>query len=782
MAKRKFKIVSVEYDDYDNDFIGIKQDTYLNEDAPSSNYGFDTHMRVGKITGEQHIILTLKAPEKEAVIGFDELIKVELLLYFGGGSYPYTMYMGVISINDIWDEAEATWDEAQVGVAWSQGGGAVKSRLGSIAEGEEVIDVRYTSAVGQWINFDLTPALSLGEEKTFVIIPIQLLGGTTYMEAQTKNNTPLTLNPKLRITYKNYSPDAFSDKDNALTVEPSQDNPEQPLLKWGGVDNDDFTRFRLYRETSPITDVSALTPIVDITDNSDQEYVDTDTLADGTTYYYMVIAEDSENTGNGATFSKNVSFTKPKVNSTTLTPVGSQNVGVIATLLVTGNAPIKRLYVDWKDGTASWYEFETAELTKSVTHIYLSHSSGALTPDVRIEDTNRPDEKGRGFWSSLTPITDTITIDDIAPLAKLRTNVQKAIPFSWVTLDASLSQPASSDATITKYRFKRYAGDAWQDNLADPIYEFQLSGPPWNGTIVSVSDVGGDIVRMNTSLHPLLSPGDTVIIDGTDHYDGTYTVTGVGANYFEIEHRFYGSDTGTWNNLMPQTAEVEVTTSTGQTATATLTYGLGHEIPLDLNFSPDANISEIPRTLGINKDIRTPIGSDGSDVEYVISRPAERVEIVADVVSPHIEWDADKIRQARNENRLVRISFKNEYETKIVEYTGTIEGNVSISTIQENRARLSFTILVYTRTETYIPSKGGVITSIANDSGNCRIYTDFEELTIGDEVRLLNMGNKDYEGVYLVIGIGSNYFTLNCKYTANDTGEWRKAVYTMGEQ
>ncbi|MHA1807009.1 MAG: hypothetical protein ACTSX2_05500, partial [Candidatus Thorarchaeota archaeon] len=543
-----------------------------------------------------------------------------------------------------------------------------------------------------------------------------------------------------------------------------------------------FVDFKVYRETSPITSVASLTPIATITSPTDQEYIDDDTLADGTTYYYLVIAEDVVNTGDDATFSKNVSFTKPKVDSTTLTPTGTQNVGVVATLEVTGNAPIKRLYVDWKDGTASWYEFETAELTKSVTHIYLSHSSGALTPDVRIEDTNRPNDKGRGFWSSLTPITDTITIDDIDPLAKLRTNVQKAIPFSWVTLDASLSQPASSDATITGYRFKRYAGDAWQDNLADPIYEFQLSGPPWNGVITSVSDVAGDIVRINVSADPLITAGDTVIIDGTDKYDGIYTVIAVGLNYFDIEHKYFGTDTGTWSNLTPQTAELEVTTSTSKIATTTLTYNLGHEIPLDLNFTPETNISEIPRTLGINKDIKTPIGSDGSDVEYVISRPAERVEIVADVVSPHIEWDADKIRQARNENRLVRISFKNEYETKIVEYTGTIEGDVSISTIQENRARLSFTILVYTRTETYIPSKGGVITLITDDAdGNCRIFTDFEGLSVGDDVRLLNMGNKDYEGVYLVLYVGTTFFVVNCKYTGNDTGEWRKAVYTMGE-
>lgn len=885
MVERKFKIVEAMFNDYLAEFWGMTKDTTINEENKPSNYGGSSLMYVGfndSNDEEQKCIFEITMPKDEDLEGYDSIHRVYLDLYVASETHNdvVDVDLALISIDDIWDEGTLTgspgwcnWDEAQPGVAWKAGAGAVKSNCNEGGDGmsseETALDVVRTrvqaSLVGTWLRFDLTDQIDLNNKKTFVIVGIESKSTTGNDETyeiffNTRESTFSSNRPRLFVQYRDYPPEAFESAEDDLLVEPNQDNPEQPKLKWGQVNDGAFTSYKIFRSTSPIYSLSSfgeaitavstvlktftiagnftsrilpgtliyvdggtnegaytvsscsftggntvvtveenitsavvggyiIVPTAIITNPTTNEWIDTSSLTDGQDYYYIVVAEDSKNSCSEATWSSNAKFHKPDVISNSLDLSGNRDVGTLVTLTVSGDVPIKRLFVDWKDGTQSWYDFEVAGTTKAVSHIYLSHSSGALTPEVRIEDTNIPsegDEPLCGFWSGLTSATNSITLDDLLPLAKLRTNVQKAVPFSYVTLDASLSQPASSDATITKYEFKQHAGDSWHDNLADPIYQFQLSGHPWNGTITSVSDGAGDVIRFNlgVSANPGLSIGDTIIVDGADEYSGIHTVVGFGLGYIDVEHRFWGTRTGAWFNLTTQTAELRVTTSTSETNTTTLDYELGHEVPFDLNLSPDTSLTEMPHMLGYNKEIVTPIGSEGYDVEYNMSRPAERVEILGETSSPHIEWDMAKLRQAQADNRVVKFSIPNEYETKIIEYTGRIVGDITISTIMENKSRFSLTVLVYTRVETYLPSKGGVVTTISNNNGECRVYTDFEDIKLGEEIRLMNMTNKEYNGLYLVTDVNYPYnFTLNATYlTPGETGEWRKAVYTEGER
>lgn len=499
---RGYTITTIDFDDYASDYIGVSQDNYLNEDSPSSNYAF-SQVRVGKIVNYQHGIWRLKMPEKEDIENLDQLLKVELVLYMGGGTSPYSAVLGLIEIQDIWDENQSSWNEAQTGVDWKAGVGAIKTRMGSIEEGETVIDSVQVGSIG-WKSFDITPIASLGSDITLVMFPINLLGGTTYVEFM--NREAASLKPIIRLTYKDISPDVFKTENDQLTIEPNSDNPEQPKLSWGGTDDTTFSKYRLWRDTSPITSVSALTPIFETTDPTEISHIDDDSLVDGTTYYYLVTCEDGLNTGNKGTFSKNVSFTKPDVASASLSPSGAQDVGTAVTLTVTSGRPIKMVYVDWKDGTQSWYVFDITGTSKTVQHVYDATTSGAVTPDVRVEDNI-------GFWSSLTPTSNTITLNDVTPSAKLLVNVKRDHVGVEVTLNAALSQPAGSNVTIINYKFKRYAGDSWNDNGSNPIFSFSTTGFSVGVKTASVLITTSTSLNNTTTVDYELEAGDPVELE-----------------------------------------------------------------------------------------------------------------------------------------------------------------------------------------------------------------------------------------------------------------------------
>ncbi|MHA1662570.1 MAG: hypothetical protein ACTSVR_04870 [Candidatus Thorarchaeota archaeon] len=208
------------------------------------------------------------------------------------------------------------------------------------------------------------------------------------------------------------------------------------------------------------------------TNPSEDNFIDTFAHVDGSTYYYKILAEDEDNYEDNALMSPSVSFTKPDITSATMTrtdagawAAGVQDVGTSVTMTVISPQKIKKIYIDWKDGSTSWYEFETVGVSQTATHIYSYDTGGAVTPDVRVQDD-------LGYWSDLTAGSNTIDVNDTTPNAKLIVNVKKATLGDEVTLNGYLSQPIASNATITKYEFKRDAADAWQDNLTDPVYTF----------------------------------------------------------------------------------------------------------------------------------------------------------------------------------------------------------------------------------------------------------------------------------------------------------------------
>ena len=458
---RKFTLATEEFQAYDTDFIGISKDNYLDENAPGSEHGIDGDLRVGEHTSgkEYHIVIEIVMPEQGDVPAADVLVKAELLLY-SHTSTTDPILVAVIKITDIWDEGQSQWNEAQDGpTPWEKGDGAVKSRKSTLEEGEQVIDSVWITTVPIWNTFDLTPILTFGGIASVVLFPINMPIANRWFGFRSKQaSAPFaTLRPKLKITYRDYSPDAFVSEDDQLTIEPYENNPEQPILRWGGTDSVDFARWKVWRETAPITDVSALTPIATITDPAINEYVDVASLSENQIYYYLVTVEDGNNTGNNATFSKNVSFKRP--DNTHSEATEGIDVGDLVTITLNSSILCKKAYIEWGDSVEGyWIESEVETNQFILEHVY--SETGAKIVKARLESSD-------GYWSDLDTVC-TKTVSDINPIAILVCRPLKVVSGETVRCIGARSQPVAADATIDQYDY--YVNGSW-NNDEGPVFE-----------------------------------------------------------------------------------------------------------------------------------------------------------------------------------------------------------------------------------------------------------------------------------------------------------------------
>lgn len=710
--------------------IGIIKDSWISEKNKTTNYGPFTPMTIGEESNggafggrlAAHIVLEIQMPEKKDIPGMDDIISAEIVFYVTGQNVIDSTYLviGIVEVPDDFDEGPGgtdwcNWNEYIDSVPWTRGPGACKSRHGTSSEDGTVFDtIRFPLPLSGVVTptFNLTDALSDGDKKRFAIFVIDddvsaspNQNDIAYVDFASKEHATPSYRPILRLTYRDYQVEAFTDKKDALTIEPNPDNPEQPLLKWGGVKDEDFVDFKLYRDVVPITTIAGMTGngklLATIADNSDQEYVDDDAvdpLVDGHTYYYVVIAEDGHNTLDDATFSKNVNFTKPEVTTAILSPSGNQNTGIVETMSVQSPQNIKKLFVDWGDGLGtsddveSWYEYEVVGTSKTATHIYSMYTGGVgIGAYVRVQDE-------LGFWSSLTGCPTSLIIDDTDPTAKLRVSVKKETLGDYITLDGSLSQPAGSNVTITKYEFKRDAAELWQDNGTNPVYTF------------------------DSGIYP--------------------------------------------NSTGVKTASLQITTNSTKTDTDTATYELETGTPTTLSFSKDTKIHELNHTLGQNKVVDIPTGSDGVEHELLISRKAERVTLTGTSNHPNTGDDIGLIRSAWLNNTYVRILANTEMEDHIVQYDCKIDGDISLGQSFDNKQSWSFPVRVIARTE--VITAGDISAFAYVNPTTTRVTSANHGLSITDFVLITNTVN--YNGTYTVTNPTTNTFDIAHPFKVAITG------------
>lgn len=785
---RRFALVTVDYQDYATDLIGVSKDAKLDESNPTWNFGISTSLTILREgSDDEYIILEVVMPTEDDIIGFDLIEKVELLIYCSGvrADMTGTMTVAVVELpNEIWDEGtqngavgECSWDDAQSAVPWKNGGGAIKSSFGSIDDSETVIDTvvieAFASFTAGFRTFDLTPLLQMGDKKTCVFFCLAAGNVNNYVNTNSRENA--SNKPILRVTYRDYPPEGFEGDEN-LSIEPNPDNPFMPKLTWGAVKAIDFSQYKLYRSTSPITAIdgfkSAITAVstgsdyfeidgdhVDAfpvgstfkvtgstgndgrwtvsavsivsgdtrievvedvtdatvdgdihhgiyttTDSAIVEFLEDFTPTTGTRYYYRLIAEDQDNHEDDALKSSTVFWDVPDVTTRSLSPSGAQNVGTEVTLTVTSDKPIKRVNVDWKDGSQAWYEFETVNTTQTIKHRYAKHSGGSpWNPVLVVEDD-------LGFWSFSFLTSNSITLSDTTPEAKLTVNVKSALEGDNVTLNAALSQPKASNATITKYEFKRYAADSWQDNGTDPIFTFSTSG------------------------------------------FGTGTIT----------------------------ASLRITTSTSLQDTDTTTYVLETATPTEITPGVTGGLSiytaihELPHILTSDRSVGVPIGSAGVEHGFRLARRAERLTVHATTEYPYMEADIGLIRNAWINETYLRLTVKSEMETKDVQYDFIVDGDISLGHTTDNKINWSFPIRVITRTEVAKPKVSGSITAFSNPGGGkVQATSNGHGLKNGENV--LITGTINYNGTYTVTNVTTNTFRFTATWVADDAmGLWRK--------
>jgi len=848
---RRYTVVTADFQAPEFTLVGVIKDTFISETNPTFNYGAQGNLVVGTFaaSNETRILLEIQMPEEEDILGFGSILKVELVLRTTTGNDTITI--ALVQLDEEWDEGnktgsagEASWDDAQPLVAWAKNSGAV--------DGEEVVvdSVVVSGGSPTWASFDITKVAGLGQRLSLVMYHLPFQAGAVEDNAfHSRQSTPDSVLPIIRITYKSYPPDGFTEEDDKLRIIPNPDNPEQPKLTWGPVTSDDFTQYKIYKDTSPITvvdgfksaitawdepnkkftisgdhtlafpagstfkitggnqldgrytvvdaqlvtgntvietsesfgtgaissfsnpgggQVDALTSANHNLSNGDtvtilntanydgtytvtvigpnvfrftatwvatetgnffehdgdihhgvktsidsalEEFIDAATLVDGTTYYYRLIAEDQDNYEDDALQSATVSFTKPDVTIGTLSPSGAQNVGTEVGVTVTSPQNIKRLFVDWKDDTVTpandievWYEYEIVALSQIASHIYTKHTGGAfVTPDVRVEDEN-------GFWSALQATSNQIKANDVTPTAKLLVSAHKAIEGDDVTLNAAYSQPAASNATITKYEFKRNAGDSWQDNGTNPIFTFSTAA------------------------------------------FGTGTIT----------------------------ASLRITTSTSLQDTDTTTYDLETGTPTDITpgavggLSNYTSIHEIDHGLGQNKDVALPIGSAGVEHEFLLSRRAERLTVHASSDFPGRDADITIIRNAWLNNTYLRLDVRTEMDGFTVRYDFKLDGDVSIGHRFDNKLNWSFPIRVISRTEIADSPLNGAITAFSNPGGG-KVQATSANHELLNGMYVLITGTINYNGTYQISTVTTNTFRFVATWVADDgMGLWRK--------
>lgn len=698
----KFTVRTQDFDNYAVENIGVSKDAQISESQPNFNFGASSKMWVRDYAvGQINTVMEITMPNDADVDGFDELIKIELGMRVSVVGTAGDMVVGIIEITDIWDEGDKTgsagdcsWNEAQPSVPWANGVGAIKSTPGNLDDSETIIDSNVisdpASKVGQYAAFDLTPLFGMGDIKSFVLFILDnLTGGDQGFPFDSRESGD---RPFIRITYRDYAVDAFQDGDSQLRIAPNPDNPEQPILTWGATDSPDFVNYKVYRETSPIGSVTALTPIATITNSTTVEYIDTASLLEDQFYYYLLVANDAVNTGDDGTKSLNAVFKRPDAASAE--PTENVDVGEQVDMTVTSVLDFTRLYVEWGDSVDGyWVEMEQSAATFDVSHIY--SETGAKVVKVRTQSV-------AGYWSDLTTIC-TKTVDDINPEATLIARPLQSVVGESVRCNGSRSQPAASDALIDQY-------DYYIENTGNIVGVLQGS---------KLFKVRGDQIYFYTN-------GDSVDVVNSTGNDGTYTVFGTptyaaGPDETSIQvseaipsavadgnMEKWVNNKGPVFDIIPvcdslpcvQDILLRVFTDTGKTDTtgvgdATITINTG--IPSELVFSKDTVINSRREGRGSSAQI-SPVYAGTQEIEMPFNVGNIVYTIAGMSSKDDFKTDIDKIRSRVENQTLTRIEITDEKEGVTLQLDGRIP-SYNILQVAENYVTWSMPFRVFEKTE-----------------------------------------------------------------------------------
>jgi hypothetical protein len=441
-----------------------------------------------------------------------------------------------------WDENQTSWDERLTSVEWQEKGAKSTVSPPSFSK-------LFQPTTAGWLTFDIT-AYKDKEEFDILIYctdDIAPVGESQYMAFKSNQYLVVNARPYITFRFREWSVDSFKSQDEKLTVSPYSQDPVKPELKWGKIDNwDRYTATKIYRKTSAFSKPSEGTLVATFTDITKTSWVDDSVLTNGQQYFYIVSIEGTYNAVDSSTYSNCASFTKPDITSTSFYPSSGFFVGGYVDLTVNSLQYIKRVWVDWKDGCQSWYDFETVALSQTIKHYFPSVVSGI--PEVRIESNV-------GFWSDKES-TSVITVADSNPVAKLVVNEGTVIRGETVVLSGIYSQSMGANTYITNYLFSLDGGTTYSiDNGDNPVYELDTSSildPYIDIALKVISSSGEYAVDVSTRLYLIDgTPEELIFSQNTKVEEITHSLSMLKSEKIPI-----GSDKVEYDFLMSRRADV----------------------------------------------------------------------------------------------------------------------------------------------------------------------------------------------------------------------------------
>lgn len=452
---------------YNTDW-GIQYDTYLDSGSALTTFYNSTILVVGDDNSggdpDYNTIFEISMPN-EPMDGAEITGMTLTLTMYQMTSHVLTPTTGaVIFFRDLladYTHAAATWTNRKVGVPWATGGGDFSDDYAEV--------ISSNGWQYQWLTanpeviFDLKDYdIDWGETKNCVLTPKESQDADFSTSLFSNRYGTDGYKPKLTITYTLPTPEAFEGDSDTLKVEPNPENRAQGKLSWGGSDDKDFMRYKLWRWKSGAAERSTL--LTTITDRGNKEYIDTLSTTTDAVYYYQAglsLQDDYDNIV--STLSSAVQFWRPKASTFTVTST-SPSAWSLVTGTITGavtakpsaRTTIKYIY-DWEgDATANQIRtLETHAASDSTTHAYTS--AGARTPRAKIEDN-------LGFQSDYT-VAAAVTVAGLSPIGVIKgpTYCEKSVNY-YFRSDESYDQ--NTDGTLTSYAWDYSLITSFTSNLA----------------------------------------------------------------------------------------------------------------------------------------------------------------------------------------------------------------------------------------------------------------------------------------------------------------------------
>ncbi|HEY64438.1 MAG TPA: DNRLRE domain-containing protein, partial [Caldilineae bacterium] len=172
-------------------------DTWLSSWSPDANYGQDTGLRV-RSQDQMHALLRFDLSNQlpaGAVV-----TKAWLDVYPIARSNSNTQTLEVYEVLRAWDEMQATWQQAAIGMLWGQPGANGES----VDRAPEPVDRVEVSQLNQWVSLDVTSLVAKWVADPASNHGMLLKGPSyanvryTYASSEAEN---IAIRPRLRITF-----------------------------------------------------------------------------------------------------------------------------------------------------------------------------------------------------------------------------------------------------------------------------------------------------------------------------------------------------------------------------------------------------------------------------------------------------------------------------------------------------------------------------------------------------------------------------------------------------